>query len=116
MRAVNSNTQSRFFNRNYKTKTKPTHEPASVQNTIGHVPFRDLVFETEQAYRFVRRITDAGAAITFATTTDNGVQDAGHMMFDEMQIMEEINNRLLGGVVPDYEPYERPEGAFLLGE
>ena len=38
MRAVNSNTQSRFFNRNYKTKTKPTHEPASVPNTIGPCP------------------------------------------------------------------------------
>ena len=50
-----------------------------------HVPFRDLVFETEQACRFVRRITDAGAAITFATTTD-GFADVVHADFQPKMI------------------------------
>ncbi|WP_299248007.1 carbohydrate-binding protein [uncultured Aquimarina sp.] len=82
-----------------------------------HLPQEDLVFETEQAYRFVRRLTDVGAAVTWATTTTpNGGGNEGHMMADEMAIMKEINNRLLSTPKPDYVPYTRPEGAFLVGE
>lgn len=78
-----------------------------------HVSTVDLVFDTEQAYRFVKRITDAGASITFANTVD---YDTGYMMTDEMNIMKEINDRLIKTPMPDYVPYTRPEGAFLVGE
>lgn len=81
-----------------------------------HVPHLDLVFGLEQAYRFVKRIKDSGSAITFANTTDNGVVNPGHMMADEMVIMKEINDRLLMDVIPDFDPYIRPEGASLVNE
>lgn len=81
-----------------------------------HVPTQDLIFDTEQAYRFVKRITDGNASITLANTTDYGLNKAGYMMADEMVMMKEINNRLLSNPVPDYETYVRPEGAFLLGD
>jgi len=81
-----------------------------------HVPQKELLAEVEQAYRFVKSITDAKAGITFATTTDNGITKKGYMMSDEMAIMKEINNRLLTNPVPAYEPYFRPPGAYLLGE
>jgi len=80
-----------------------------------HVPSQDLVFETEQAYRFVRRITDGGAAMAFATTTDDRVRK-GYMMSDEMTIMKEIDRRLRMQPMPDYIPYTRPPGARLVGE
>ncbi|WP_179351272.1 T9SS type A sorting domain-containing protein [Winogradskyella vidalii] len=71
----------------------------------------DLVFETEQAYRFVRTLTDVGAAITYSTTiTDGSITD------DEMAIMEAINDRIVQTPKPDYIPYVRPEGAYLVGE
>ncbi|TRX59239.1 hypothetical protein FNH22_12000, partial [Fulvivirga sp. M361] len=91
-----------------------------------HLPNRLLLYDTEQAYRFVRRITDAGASVTWATTTDPGplhpaaaqwgYTTAGHMMPDEMAIMKEINNRMLMSTKPDYVPYVRPAGALLVGE
>jgi len=71
----------------------------------------DLVFEVEQAYRFVRTFTDAGASITWSTTITNGF-----ITDDEMEIMLEINDRMLQSPKPDYEPYVRPEGAYLVGE
>ncbi|MBF8148757.1 T9SS type A sorting domain-containing protein [Winogradskyella sp. F6397] len=71
----------------------------------------DLVFEVEQAYRFVRTLTDAGATITYSTTiTDGAITD------DEMAIMEDINGRMEQTPKPDYIPYVRPEGAYLVGE
>jgi len=81
-----------------------------------HVPTVDLVFETEQAYRFVKSITDGGAAITFANTVEFNGLESGYMSADEMTIMKEINDRLQMDIIPDYEPYVRPEGAFLVGE
>ncbi|MDW5290821.1 discoidin domain-containing protein [Formosa sp. PL04] len=75
-----------------------------------------LVFDLEQAYRFVRRITDGGTAITFANTTDYRSPNAGHMMPDEMVIMKEINRRLLMTPMMDYVPYTRPAGAYFVGE
>lgn len=85
----------------------------------GWFPIRDswsgsgaeLMFEVEQAYRFVRTITDGGAAMTWSTT-----QDKGYMTADEMDIMIEINDRMTQDPKPDYEAYERPEGAYLVGE
>ena len=71
----------------------------------------DLVFEVEQAYRFVRTFTDAGAAITWSTTITDGMISS-----DEMPIMQEINDRMLQSPKPDYIPYVRPEGAYLVGE
>ena len=71
----------------------------------------DLVFEVEQAYRFVRTFTDAGASITWSTTITDGL-----ITTEEMEIMKEINDRMLQSPKPDYEPYVRPEGAFLVGE
>ncbi len=71
----------------------------------------DLVFEVEQAYRFVRTFTDAGASITWSTTITNG-----SITDDEMEIMREVNDRMLQSPKPDYEPYVRPEGAYLVGE
>ncbi len=82
-----------------------------------HVPSRPLVFvETEQAYRFTRRITDANAGLTFASTTTDLGDRKGYMMADEMAILKEINDRLAMVNVPDYEPYVRPDGAHLVGE
>jgi len=71
----------------------------------------DLVFGIEQAYRFTRKITDAGAGITWSTT-----QDEGYMSADEMDIMIEIENRITQTPKADYEAYQRPVGAYLLGE
>ena len=71
----------------------------------------DLVFGIEQAYRFTRKITDAGAGITWSTT-----QDEGYMSADEMDIMIEIENRITQTPKANYEAYQRPVGAYLLGE
>ena len=81
--------------------------------TLWHVPMADLVFGTEQAYRFVKTITDGGASMTFATTVNYGT---GHMMADEMAIMKEINRRLQMDPQMDYVPYQRPPGAYYVGE
>ncbi|MFD2561368.1 galactose-binding domain-containing protein [Aquimarina rubra] len=84
-----------------------------------HSPQVPIVFNTEEAYRFVRRITDYGGMITFANTNQTpnlGDGRAGHMMSDEMAIMKEINRRLLMNPKVDYVPYTRPEGASLVGE
>lgn len=69
----------------------------------------DLVFEVEQAYRFVRTITDNGAAMTWSTTQKNG-----YMMPDEMKIMIEINKRMSQVPKAPYKPYKRPKGASLV--
>ena len=71
----------------------------------------NLVFEVEQAYRFVRTFTDAGATMTWSTTITDG-----YITADEMAIMQEINDRMMQMPKPDYQPYVRPEGAFLVGE
>ena len=91
------------------------------KQTLKHyfIPIREqwsvaraaLVFEVEQAYRFVRTFTDAGATLTWSTTITNGA-----ITPDEMTIMQEINNRMLQSPKPDYIPYARPPGAYLVGE
>ena len=82
-----------------------------------HVSSANLIFGIEDAYRFSKILIDAKAGVTFANTisNNNGV-DAGHIKDDEMVIMKAINDRLLSNPIPDYDPYVRPEGAFLVGE
>ncbi len=82
-----------------------------------HVSSANLIFGIEDAYRFSKILIDAKAGVTFANTisNNNGV-DAGHIKDDEMVIMKAINDRLLSNPIPDYDPYVRPEGAFLFGE
>ncbi len=82
-----------------------------------HVPSRPLVFvDREQVYRFTRRITDASAGVTFASTTTDLGDKKGYMMADEMVLFKAVNDRLAMMPLPDYEPYVRPEGAYLVGE
>jgi hypothetical protein len=71
----------------------------------------DLMFDKEQAYRFVKNITDAGGAITFSTTTDTD----GTTVEDEEEILKYVNDMLEEDYI-DFTPYSRPEGAWLVGE
>lgn len=70
----------------------------------------ELMFESEQAYRFVKTITDAGGSVTFSTTTDNN----GTTMEDEEVVLKFVNQQLDANAPAS--PYIRPEGAFLVGE
>ncbi|MEP3838644.1 MAG: T9SS type A sorting domain-containing protein [Algibacter sp.] len=81
-----------------------------------HVSSANLMFGTEDAYRFAKNLVDAKAGVTFATTIDDIGSGKGYMMAEELAIMKAINDRLLSNPVPDYAPYERPEGAYLVGE
>ena len=74
-------------------------------------PKANLMFDKEQAYRFVRTLTDAGCALTWGNTQTNG-----SISKDEMDILEEIDKRLRMKPMPDYIPYKRPAGAKLVGE
>ena len=81
-----------------------------------HVPTATLMFGIEDAYRFTKQLVNAGAGVTFATTINPSGSNQGYMMPDEMEIMKEVNDRLLSVPMPDCEPYVRPEGAYLVGE
>lgn len=70
----------------------------------------ELMFEKEQAYRFVKNITDAGGAVTFSTTTDTN----GTTMEDEEKVLKYVDQQLKIKVSPM--KYVRPLGAFLVGE
>jgi len=75
-------------------------------------PSGTLMFtDVEQAYRIVRRLTDAGAAITWSTSNQ-----FGKMSTDEMEILEEVDRRLQMAPKMDYIPYSRPAGEVLVGE
>ncbi len=89
--------------------------PDGYKNVVKHMftPMRatwsserqDLVFtDQEQAYRFVKRITDAGGAITFSTTNTLGLPTP-----DELFILKFVNDQLLNN--EPFRPYERPIGA-----
>ncbi len=69
-----------------------------------------LMYDKDQAYRFVKRIVDAGAAITFSTTITAG----GLATPDEVEVLKHVSSQLAANA--DYVPYVRPEGAFLVGE
>lgn len=99
---------------NYNGKSVLKHAWFPVRER-WHVPTQPLVFGIEQAYRFVKSVTDGNASITFATTTsDDGTSVPGYLMQDEMEIMKEINKRLLMETPPTPEVYVRPEGASLV--
>jgi hypothetical protein len=70
----------------------------------------DLMFDGEQAYRFVKNITDAGGAITFSTTTDAD----GTTMEDEETVLKYVDQQLKAKATPT--EYVRPLGASLVGE
>ncbi|WP_139958823.1 T9SS type A sorting domain-containing protein [Flavicella sediminum] len=70
----------------------------------------DLRFDEEQAYRFVKRITDAGGSVTFSNTTDTD----GTTAEDEVPILTFIDQQL--AIDADPTVYERPNGAYLVGE
>jgi hypothetical protein len=70
----------------------------------------ELMFEGEQAYRFVKRITDAGGSVTFSTTTDTD----GTTMEDEERVLKYVDQQLKSKASPI--EYVRPLGAFLVGE
>ena len=70
----------------------------------------DLMFEGEQAYRFVKNITDAGGAVTFSTTTDTD----GTTMEDEETVLKYVDQQLAANAAASQ--YVRPLGAFLVGE
>ncbi|TRX44939.1 hypothetical protein FNH22_31610, partial [Fulvivirga sp. M361] len=69
-----------------------------------------LYYDEDQAYRFIKRITDAGGAITFSTTIGPG----GIGPADEIAVLKHVDAQLTANA--DYVPYVRPAGAFLVGE
>ncbi|MDX2431691.1 MAG: T9SS type A sorting domain-containing protein [Bacteroides sp.] len=91
------------------------------QHTIKHAwmpmrmkwtdPKAKLMFNEEQAYRFVRTLTDGDCALTWGNTQTNG-----SISKDEIVVMKEIDRRLRMDPMPDYIPYTRPPGARLVGE
>lgn len=74
-------------------------------------PKANLMFDKEQAYRFVSTLTDAGRALTWGNTQANA-----SISKDEMDILKELDSRLQMNPMPDYVTYKRPKGAKLLGE
>ncbi|WP_303450034.1 T9SS type A sorting domain-containing protein [Wenyingzhuangia sp. 2_MG-2023] len=70
----------------------------------------DLMFDDEQAYRFAKRITDAGGSVTFSNTTATD----GTTSEDEVEILTFIDQQF--AINADATVYVRPEGAFLVGE
>lgn len=74
----------------------------------------------ETMYRWTRRVIDNGGAMTWSTTGEYrkwpNLKPKGMMMPDEMELMKELQARLLSSPMPDYEPYVRPEGAHFVGE
>lgn len=70
----------------------------------------ELMFDGEQAYRFVKNITDAGGAVTFSTTTNID----GTTMEDEEIVLKYVNKQLEVNAAPS--EYIRPLGAYLVGE
>lgn len=99
----------------YNGKTTLKHAWFPVRE-LWHSPRQPLVFGVEQAYRFVKSVTDGEASITFATTNADHTTPSvpGYLMQDEMDIMKEINARLMMETPPAHEVYVRPEGASLV--
>jgi len=71
---------------------------------------RPLVFSNEQAYRFAKRITDAGGSVTFSNT----VLDDGTITSDEITVLEHINQEFEANNA--HIEFVRPTGASLVGE
>ena len=70
----------------------------------------DLMFDKEQAYRFAKRITDAGGSVTFSNTTSTD----GTTSDDEVEILTYMDQQF--AINADATVYQRPAGAFLVGE
>ena len=70
----------------------------------------ELMFTKEQAYRFVKNITEAGGMFTFASTIDDGSSPT-----DEEAILKYVDQKMAENDV-NFPPYTRPAGAFLVGE
>ncbi|QXP65547.1 T9SS type A sorting domain-containing protein [Polaribacter sp. AHE13PA] len=110
----------------YEEFTVPDIEQSSIsiyeneKQTLKHLflPIRatwssersDLMFDNEQAYRFAKRITDAGGSVTFSNTTAKD----GTTSEDEVEILTFMDQQF--AINADATVYERPEGAFLVGE
>ena len=73
-------------------------------------PRGELMFGQEQAYRFVKNITDAGGAITFSTTNNDGTTRE-----DEETVLKYVNQKMEENYT-GFTPYRRPPGAYLVGE
>lgn len=69
----------------------------------------ELLFSTEQAYRFVRRLTDAGGAITWANTVNGGAMNP-----QGLGVLKEVDAKMAKHVKPPYVTYKRPEHAALI--
>ncbi|MDO6802479.1 Ig-like domain-containing protein [Wenyingzhuangia sp. 1_MG-2023] len=67
-----------------------------------------VLFDVEQAYRFVRTLTDAGGAHSWANTVT-----AGAITQEEFVMFKEIDERMQQSKKPDYETYTRPIGAYF---
>ncbi len=67
-----------------------------------------LLFDVEQAYRFVRTVTGAGGAFSWANTITSG-----RIPQEEFEIFKAIDERMQQSPKPNYLPYKRPKGAFL---
>ncbi|QDO92576.1 hypothetical protein FNB79_00785 [Formosa sediminum] len=101
-------------------KASPTTSYDGSKLTLKHLflPIRstwsnnrtDLMFKKEQAYRFVKNITDAGGAVTFSTTTDID----GTNMEDEENVLKYVDQQFKIKANPP--KYIRPIGASLVGE
>ena len=101
-------------------EASPTSSYDGSKQTVKHLflPIRstwssersDLMFDNEQAYRFAKRITDAGGTVTFSTTTDTD----GTTMEDEETILKYVDQQLTANATAS--EYVRPLGAFLVGE
>jgi hypothetical protein len=111
----------------YEEFTVPDIEESSIsiyeensKQTLKHLflPIRstwssersDLMFDKEQAYRFAKRITDAGGSVTFSNTTSTD----GTTSDDEVEILTYMDQQF--AVNADATVYQRPAGAFLVGE
>lgn len=101
-------------------QASPTTSYDGSKQTLKHLflPIRstwssersDLIFDGEQAYRFVKKITDAGGTVTFSTTTDTD----GTTMEDEEIVLKYVDKQLKEKA-PSLD-YVCPLGAFLVGE
>jgi hypothetical protein len=103
-----------------ESSTTVFEENGVIKQTLKHLflPIRstwssersDLMFDNEQAYRFAKRITDAGGSVTFSNTTDTD----GTTSEDEVEILTFMDQQFT--INADATVYKRPEGAFLVGE
>ncbi|MBU3012078.1 DNRLRE domain-containing protein [Polaribacter vadi] len=81
------------------------------QNWTSTNSIYPVLFDTEQAYRFVRSLTDAGGAHSWANTVTSGA-----ITQEEFEMFKTIDERMQQSQKPDYEAYVRPIGAYFNDE